>query len=140
MEKINKYLWVMAASAMFVICIPLFAGGINNNAEIKNASMLITDNKTNINQESETVSHTTSSGNKNTVSKYKNTKPKNGEFKMKNGANVEVKKEHIPKEKIIEAIANGDKKVTEEDIIAIANEYNMNVTELKNETMNGKKF
>ncbi|NCN65322.1 MAG: hypothetical protein GW779_03775 [Candidatus Altiarchaeum hamiconexum] len=140
MEKINKYLLVMAAVAVFVICIALFAGGINNNVKIENASMLITDNKTNINPEGEitTPSSISLDDKKNILSKYKNTNPKKGGFKIERGAKINVTNIPVPKEIVIEAIANGDKKVTEEDIIAIAKEYNMNVTEIKNGIIDAK--
>lgn len=133
MEKINKYMWAMAVAAMFIVSIPLFVGGIDNNSKIENASMFITDNKTNINSESEITNPLPINldNKKKAINKYKNMKPKKGEFKINLGAKADVKKEYVPKEKVIQAIANGDKKATEEDIVAIAEEFNMSTNELR---------
>lgn len=66
-------------------------------------------------------------------------KPKKGAFKIECGAKVNAVKIHVPKEKVIEAIARGDKKVREEDIIVIAEELNMSIVGLKKEVENAKK-
>jgi len=135
MEKIIKYLLIVAGVVAFVICAGLLVSGINGYQKTenidKNINYINIDNKTNVglvNAKQSLID----------LNKKRSIKLNKEGFKIKVGAKVNVTKIPVPKEKIIEAISKGDKKVTKKDIIAIAEEYNMSVAELKNEIMNAE--
>jgi len=136
MEKIIKYLLIVAGVVAFVICAGLLVSGINGYQKTenidKNINYINIDNKTNVglvNAKQSLID----------LNKKRSIKLNKEGFKIKVGAKVNVTKIPVPKEKIIEAISKGDKKVTKKDIIAIAEELNISMDKLtrihKNESI-----